>query len=416
MSMTQLLSKFKSNSRFVVVVFVLAMATATQGQDYSSFQEKIASLYSASGDSLKLERAWNDLVESGNIPLVVHDSVAFLFKGVVTSVQWNGDFNRWGQDRNFSNKGRRIPGTDVWILKATFPLDARMDYKIVIDDSGWILDPHNEDHQWSGVGGGSPNSELRMPDWKQDPIASGPVEGLKHGKVERDLLLNSKMLNYQVTYSVYLPHHYKHGQTYPVVYVTDGYEYMHERLGNMILILDNLIHLGKIQPIVAVFIDHREPINRSNNRRMQELAMNDKYLSFLTDELKPLIEKNYAVSKEPAQTGILGTSMGGLSAAYFAFAKPDVFGLAGIQSPAFWFRPEIFTFCDNPENPPVKTFLTTGLINDGQEGAKRMKSILEKNTCTYQYTEVNQGHSWGNWRDTIDDILVYFFPPATARN
>ena len=102
--------------------------------------------------------------------------------------------------------------------------------------------------------------------------------------------------------------------------------------------------------------------------------------------------------------------MGGLSAAYFAFSKPEIFGLAGIQSPAFWFRPEIYKLCDNPENPPVKTFMTTGRIHDAQEGAQKMKAILDKNTCTYKFMEVNQSHSWGNWRDTIDDILMYFFP------
>ena len=165
-----------------------------------------------------------------------------------------------------------------------------------------------------------------------------------------------------------------------------------------------------MKPIIAVFIDHREPVNRSNNRRMNELAMSERYLQFVTDELIPQVESKYLISKDPAQRAILGTSMGGLTAAYFAFSKPGVFGLAGIQSPAFWFKPEIYTYCDNPQKPPVKTFLTNGTINDTQEGAHKMKDILDKNTCQYQYKEVNQGHSWGNWRDLIDDILIYFFP------
>jgi enterochelin esterase-like enzyme len=99
-----------------------------------------------------------------------------------------------------------------------------------------------------------------------------------------------------------------------------------------------------------------------------------------------------------------------LAAAYFSFSKPEVFGLAGVQSPAFWFRPEIYSYCDNPNHPAVKTFMTSGMINDTEEGASKMKLILEKNTCTYQYKEVNQGHSWGTWRDLIDDMLIYFFP------
>ena len=178
----------------------------------------------------------------------------------------------------------------------------------------------------------------------------------------------------------------------------------------MTVILDNLLADNKIEPICVVFIDHREPANRSNNRRMTELSMSNKYLNFITQEFIPLMESNLSVSKEPAQRGILGTSMGGLTAAYFAFSKPEIFGLAGIQSPAFWFKQEIYAFCDQAQNPPVKIYMTTGTIHDAKEGALKMKSILEKNTCTYQYTETNQGHSWGNFRDTIDDIVVYFFP------
>jgi enterochelin esterase family protein len=323
---------------------------------------------------------------------------------------WMGDFNGWGYDKSFQNKGTRIPHTDIWILKASFPKDARLDYKIVVNDANWILDPDNTHQQWSGVGGGSPNSELRMPMWKAEPIAEA-IAGIPHGTVRKDVLINSKQLNYQVTYSVYTPPSYKPGdpQSYPVIYVTDGYEYMHENMGNMITILDNLVYQKKIRPVIAVFVDHREPVNRSNNKRMQELAMNEHYLNFFTQELIPAVETRYAISKKPGDRAILGTSMGGLTAAYFSFSKPDVFGLAGIQSPAFWFRPEIYTFCDNPDTPPVKTFMTTGLVNDTREGAEKMKTILDKNTCTFQYKEVNQGHSWGNWRDLIDDILIYFF-------
>jgi enterochelin esterase-like enzyme len=259
------------------------------------------------------------------------------------------------------------------------------------------------------VGGGSPNSELRMPAWKPDQLTLDNA-GVPTGKLERDILFNSKNLGYQLTYSVYLPAGYQAHLKYPVIYVTDGYEYLHEKMGNMITIMDNLIGQKKIEPVIAIFIDHREPVNRSNNRRMVELAMNARYLSFFEDEFIPQIEQRYAVATDPNQRAILGTSMGGLTAAYFAFTKPGVFGMSGIQSPAFKYKPDIYTVCDNPDSPPVKVFMTTGVFNDAAPEARRMKEILDKNLCSYQYTETNQGHSWGNWRDTLDDILIYFFP------
>jgi enterochelin esterase-like enzyme len=218
-------------------------------------------------------------------------------------------------------------------------------------------------------------------------------------------------MGYQITYSLYVPNNYdaNSNPNIPVLYVTDGYEYLHPQMGAMKTILDNLIGTGKIKPLIVVFVDSRDPVNRSNNRRMQELAMNEKYLNFFTRELVPRIESENALKVKTAERGILGTSMGGLTAAYFAFSRPDVFGLAGIQSPAFWFRPEIYTVCDNAEAPPVKVYLTTGVIFDAKEGSEKMKNILEKNTCTFQFKEVNQGHSWGQWKDLIDDILIYFY-------
>ncbi len=391
--------------------FILGMISGSlsYAQDYPSFNQKIIGLHSTS--STEVEKTWQELSDHHQIPLIDKDSVVFLYRGEAKTVSWMGDFNGWGYDKKFKNAGTKIPNTDIWILKTSFPEDARLDYKIVIDETNWILDPSNPHQQWSGVGGGSPNSELRMPRWNEDPITQ-PIEAIFHGRVEKDILINSKELGYQISYSVYLPASYKtqSKEVYPVMYVTDGYEYMHERMGNMITILDNLIHQKKIKPIIVVFIDQREPVNRSNNRRMMELAMNEHYLNFVVNELIPKVEKQFPISTHPEDRAILGTSMGGLTAAYFSFSKPEIFGLAGIQSPAFWFRPEIYTYCDNPNKPPVKTFMTSGQINDTQEGASKMKSILDKNTCTYEYKEVNQGHSWGNWRDLIDDMLIYFFP------
>ena len=397
-----------------VLIIFLFTNYSLLAQDYSHFTNTLASFTSLSkiGDqrerTTKLDELWNSLLKNNSIPLTQEDSVAFMYRGNATSVSWMGDFNGWGYDKNYKSAGIQIKNTDVWVFKTSFPKDSRLDYKIVINGNDRILDPANPNSQWSGVGGGSPNSELRMPGWKADPIAEYH-ENINRGKLEKDILFNSHDLGYQIMYNVYFPSGYVTSQKYPVIYVTDGYEYLHEKMGNMQTVLDNLISQKKIEPIIAVFIDHREPVNRANNRRMEELAMNKKYLDFFSKEFVPHIESKYPVSNDPAKRAILGTSLGGLTAAYFAFTNPGVFGMAGIQSPAFWFKPDIYTVCDNAEKPPVKVYMTTGVFYDAEVGARKMKGILDEKFCTYQYSETNQGHSWGNFRDTIDDILIYFF-------
>jgi enterochelin esterase-like enzyme len=392
--------------RFLVASILIVNFLGLRAQDYSHFANSIKALSDTSSSQQLV--AYKKLVESNKIPLVVEDSVAFLFFGEAKSVSWVGDFNGWGYDKTFQNQGKKIGNSTIWILKASFPKNARLDYKILVDGSKWILDPANPKQQWSGVGGGSPNSELRMPEWKEDTELTTKPNVAK-GHVITDVLLNSKLLGYQITYGIYLPAGIEKMTNVPVMYVTDGYEYLHPQLGNMATVLDNLIAEKRIKPIAAVFVDHREPVNRSNNKRMHELAMNATYLDFFTNELIPEIESKYPISAESKNRGIMGTSMGGLTATYFAFTKPDVFGLAGIQSPAFWTKPQIYQLCSNSANPTIKISMTSGLINDTSKESRKMKEVLQTNSCVYHYREVNEGHSWGNWRNLIDDVLVDLF-------
>ena len=320
---------------------------------------------------------------------------------------WVGDFNGWGSKTPFNNNGARIKNTDVWLLKCSLPADARVDYKLVINGKDWILDPDNPQHQWSGVGGGAPNSELAMPGWKRDSYATSRTSA-KHGAIQNDLVLQSKVLAYSIGYSIYTPVGMGKKKL-PILYVVDGNEYNHPKLANMQTVLDNLIEDKKIQPLIVVFIDSREPGNLQNNRRMQELSLNEKYLSMVTDELIPSVEKNLPVRKDPGHRGILGTSLGGLTSAYFAFKRPDVFGLAGIQSAAFWYKPEIFTICENTKASKVRVSMTAGTLYDASETSQKMKGIFDKNSVACTYRETREGHSWGAWRNLIDDMLIDLF-------
>lgn len=398
-----------------IFIFFISLTSVVCAQDYTVFQRtwrQLATASRAPGEESKatlLNVLWDSLKTKG-IPLMQNDSVAFLYRGKAKTVEWIGDFNQWGYDKGFPNKGTRLGNTDIWMLKASFPVDARIDYKIVIDGSNRILDPENPFQQWSGVGGGSPNSELRMPQWRPDEAQRYRPE-IPHGSVEQDLLFQSKMLNYQLTYGIYLPAGHQELGKLPVIYVTDGYEYAHPKMGNMVTVLDNLIAEKKIKPLIAIFIDHREPVNRSNNRRMEELAMSARYLDFFTDEFIPHIESKYPIDAGSKNRAILGNSMGGLSSAYFVFSRPEVFSMAGIQSPAFYTRPQIYSLCEKADGTPIKISMTSGVINDTSEGGRKMRAIFETNACKYTYREVNEGHSWGNWRGLIDDILIDLFAP-----
>ncbi|MEQ8926581.1 MAG: alpha/beta hydrolase-fold protein [Fulvivirga sp.] len=356
-----------------------------------------------SQDEKLVDVLWDSLQQE-NQPYIWSDSVAFIYRGEASSVNWNGDFNGWGGDASFYNKGSRIGESNFWVLKTKFPEDARFDYKIVVDGK-WMLDPANKAIQMAGVGGLSPNSEIRMPKsipskWTKDTAKS-------KGKLTDWITHSSDNLGYDINYKVYTPHNYEQLDSLPVIYSTDGNEYTHPQLGAMIEILDNLIEQEQIKPVLAVFIDPREPDNPQNNRRMEELNLNEKFKDFITSELVPKIDSSYKTANNRANRVIMGTSMGGLNASYIGAKSADMFGKVLIQSPAYRYNPTIYDVVNESDQWPLKVSISTGVFNDTQAAALKMKAIYESKLDAIQYIEVNEGHSWGNWRNTLDDQLIY---------
>ena len=78
------------------------------------------------------------------------------------------------------------------------------------------------------------------------------------------------------------------------------------------------------------------PIPDSVRARMgdelQGPVLSDDYLRFLVEELKPLIDSTYRTRTGPADTFIMGSSMGGLISWYALTEYPRVFGGAGCIS------------------------------------------------------------------------------------
>ncbi len=375
-------------------------------KSFTQFTNSLDSLANIENNAIReisLKTFWDRLIMHQQVPFVIGDSVAFLYNGKAKSVSWHGDFDGWNPKSN-EYRGRKNGLSYIWICTTSFPKDARLDYKIVVDEK-WILDPANQYQQWSGWG---PNSELRMPDWKY------PKETIRRSEVSlgdfsSDRSIVSTNLGYSVNYRVFTPAGYDSLSNLSVIYVTDGHEYSGERLGSMKTVLDNLTFDKKIKPIIAVFIDPRNPDNKEKNRRGDEYTINDKFAKFVTDEVVPQIDKDYKTDPSPENRAILGTSLGGINSAYFGISRSDVFRLIAINSPAFKYKPEIYSMYEDSSQLPLKIFMSTGIVFDTEIAARQMKKILEKKNYPLKYIEVNEGHSWGNWRGLLDDMLVYFF-------
>lgn len=352
---------------------------------------------------LKIGNLWNSLKGHHQIPFVMNDTVAFLYKGDANQVNWAGDFNGWNPQYS-GFQGQKLGLSNVWMVQAVFPHDARLDYKIV-KDGAWILDPANSFIQYSGFG---PNSELRMPGWVF-PQETVLADGVSRGTLSGNHLIFSSVqnLSYDVQYKVYTPFGYESLENLPVIFVTDGHEYAGDDYGAMVIVLDNLIHSGIIRPVIAVFIDPRQPSNTSINRRETEYRSNIRFANFVADELVHVIDSAFKTDTSPRHRAIIGTSYGGWNSAYFGLVRHDKFQLIAMHSPAF--DGSILNAYNDSSLLPLKIFMSTGVIFDTQAGASTLKQILDAKGYPNLYKEVNEGHSWGNWRALMDEPLIYFF-------
>lgn len=403
----------KINKTLLALFFILSFWVNVFPQEkypfgsFKDFYTRLNSICEIDNSDLRdkyLDSLWMHLKSQNQIPFKIRDTVCFLFRGKADSVSWAGDFSSWSPNK-IEFKGKKILNSDVWFCVNSFPANARLDYKIVVNGN-WIADPDNPFTQHSGVG--SVNSELRMPEWKF------PRETVACSKINRGILseydsVASVHLNERVFFRVYTPFGYEKLSDLPVIYVTDGHEYADEKMGAMINVLDNLISPKRIYPVIAVFVDPRSGLDNSKNMRMKLYSINKKFADFFADEMIPLIDSKYKTDKKASARAILGTSLGGINSAYFGFYLHTKFNLIAINSPAFWFKSEILDMFTHSSKLPLKIFMSTGTINDAEKFSRQMKKICDGKGYEIKYIEVPEGHSWGNWQALIDDMLVYFW-------
>jgi hypothetical protein len=77
------------------------------------------------------------------------------------------------------------------------------------------------------------------------------------GVVTDNIRITSHLLGYDLQYRVYQPEGSPAGGPYPVLFLTDGQNYLGR--GHMDQVLDREIGKGNIQPVIAVFVDPRDP-------------------------------------------------------------------------------------------------------------------------------------------------------------
>jgi enterochelin esterase family protein len=367
---------------------------------FEAFRARVAQMADSAARAREVDtlvshvRGWGTVLEEDS-------AVTLIYRGKARHVFVAGDPNGWDPG---TDEMKRLPGTDLFSLSWNLDPAARIEYKLVVD-STWILDPFNT---LRAAGGFGENSEVRMPRYRF-PVESIPRTGIPHGSIDTTSF-TSAALGRRATLRVYLPAGYTTGrERYPVLYVTDGGEYLSR--ANLNAVLDNLIAEGETAPIIAVFIDPTiDPADPGKNSRMSDYALNDRFIDALCGELRPAMMKRYRMLGDPANTAIMGASMGALTATYAAFTHPELFGLCAAQSPAYqWKNDTLIAMIRSGPRRNFRMYLCTGTIRDAERRARTVRDIMREKGYAITYAEYPESHNWLNWRGRLGEILRTFW-------
>jgi enterochelin esterase family protein len=301
-----------------------------------------------------------------------------------------------------------------------------------VTDGVTLNDPSNRQMQTSY---GSAQSMFVVP----GPQPWLPAPGVPRGAIARHAF-HSAVANDDRDFFVYTPAGYdpRRAQPYPVLFLLHGLGDDAERwvnAGGAHVVLDNLVAQRKAVPMVMVTTLGYGVNNGPAGAMAPENITN--YTRILLDEVLPMVEKSYNVSRNREQRAIAGLSMGGAETLYTGLNHLDKFAWIGSFSGAFVMWPDAnpttgpapasggrgmqvideaafaknFPALDAKANAQIRMLWIVCGTADGLVGVNRQfKGWLTSKKIRFTEQEVpDVGHVWPLWRQNFADMAQRVF-------
>ncbi len=223
---------------------------------------------------------------------------------------------------------------------------------------------------------------------------------------------------------------------YPVLYMHDGHNLFDVNDSFMQATWEIIEAYQKnkdLPEIIIVGIECAPGVERSNEYGpytfefvksgfdSQPGGKGDRYIKYIIENLKPYIDQTYRVLKEPDYTGIMGSSMGGVISLYAGIHYPNVFGLVGSLSGAFFVSIEALSndIINSQFDSLSRCYIDVGtkeIAGGGPEdyisSNDRVYKLLSKQLSNQQLKyEVIEGgkHHEKDWSQRFPSIIRYLF-------
>ncbi len=246
----------------------------------------------------------------------------------------------------------------------------------------------------------------------------------------------SRFLKNQRDLVIYLPPGYNEQpqRHFPVLYLHDGQNLFDAATSfggvdwHVGQTADYCIHEGRVAPLIIVGIYNagKQRLREYTPTRMPRLGGGSatRYAKFLTQELQPFVQQNYRILGGMENTGIGGSSLGGLVSLFVGLRMPEVFGKIAALSPSVWWNQRvILRFADAaPVRPRPRIWLDIGTREGSRtiDDVERFRDALLRKGWQWQhelhYERVNGGeHNEAAWAQRVGPFLQFLFPAGASR-
>ncbi|ADQ79052.1 esterase [Paludibacter propionicigenes WB4] len=266
---------------------------------------------------------------------------------------------------------------------------------------------------------------------------------LVNAKVIEQNSVKSKILNRNVSYSVYFPKGYDSDlRSYPVIYLLHGYKDDQTTWinnGNIAWYADAAIEAGKIPPVIIIMPD------AGVSMYVNSFDGKNNYEDFFIKEFMPTVENLYRIKQNKYSRGITGHSMGGWGCLLYALKYPDLFIAtapmsAGIHDDKdivtyddqkwetvfgsifgsnikgterlneYWYKNSILKIVEEKtqaELQKVKIRISCGDQDYLLKGSLLLHFALNEKNVNHQLRVKEGAHTWSFWRSDITDVLEF---------
>jgi enterochelin esterase-like enzyme len=260
----------------------------------------------------------------------------------------------------------------------------------------------------------------------------------QESKVYDELTMDSKILNMERKYAIYLPPGYENSERhYPVLYLLHGGgddQSGWVQFGEVQHIADKAIKDGIATPMIIVMPD----ANTKQRGYFNDVNNDWRYEDFFFEELMPLVEDKYRIRKEKRFRAIAGLSMGGGGSFFYAMHRPDLFSSACPLSASLRSgtledyeknlaenkvnvknKSSVKPYYDRhnalrqielnsaEDMKSVKWYFDCGDDDFLYEGNSLVHIALRKKEVPHEFRIRDGGHTWTYWRESLPKVLGF---------